>query len=192
MEYLTLAKMKKLYPFCKTADGKQTVLFDLSNLGKTWFTDDVIKQIMPHLEKHIALDSIQSFIFAIPVSTDDNDNKCLIDKEDYDVVKRWYWRKVDKRGNINKGYWITNVKIDDKYNKSILGIHQLIAEIKYGEYESSKLMPDHLSRNTDDNRKCNIILKSNQKNTHNRGLSKANTSGKTGVSFMQDRSMWCA
>lgn len=71
MEYLTLAKMKKLYPFCKTADGKQTVLFGLSNLGKTWFTDDVIKQIMPHLEKHIALDSIQSFIFAIPVSTDD-------------------------------------------------------------------------------------------------------------------------
>lgn len=71
MEYLTLAKMKKLYPFCKTADGKQTVLFDLLNLGKTWFTDDVIKQIMPHLEKHIALDSIQSFIFAIPVSTDD-------------------------------------------------------------------------------------------------------------------------
>ena len=71
MEYLTLAKMKKLYPFCKTADGKQTVLFDLLILGNTWFTDDVIKQIMPHLEKHIALDSIQSFIFAIPVSTDD-------------------------------------------------------------------------------------------------------------------------
>lgn len=71
MEYLTLAKMKKLYPSCKTSDGKQTVLFDLSDLSRTWFTDDVIKQIMPHLEKHIALDSIQSFIFAIPVSTDD-------------------------------------------------------------------------------------------------------------------------
>lgn len=79
MEYLTLAKMKKIYPFCKTADGKQTVLFDLSNLGKTWFTDDVIKQIMPHLEKHIGLDSIQSFIFAIPVSTDDA--KLSIDME---------------------------------------------------------------------------------------------------------------
>ena len=71
MEYLTLAKMKKLYPSCKTSDGKQTVLFVLSDLSRTWFTDDVIKQIMPHLEKHIALDSIQSFIFAIPVSTDD-------------------------------------------------------------------------------------------------------------------------
>lgn len=71
MEYLALAKMKKLYPFCKTADGKQTVLFDLSDLDKTWFTDDIIKQIIPHLEKHIGLDSIQNFIFAIPVSTDD-------------------------------------------------------------------------------------------------------------------------
>ena len=71
MEYLTLAKMKKLYPFCKTADGKQTVLFDLSDLSKTWFTNDVIKQIMPHLEKYIGLDSIQNFIFAIPVSIDD-------------------------------------------------------------------------------------------------------------------------
>lgn len=71
MEYLTLAKMKKLYPFCKTADGKQTVLFDLSNLGKTWFTDDVIKQIMPHLEKYIGINSTEEFIFAIPVSTDD-------------------------------------------------------------------------------------------------------------------------
>lgn len=71
MEYLTLEKMKKLYPWCKTADGKQTVLFDLSNLGKTWFTDDVIKQIMPHLEKYIGINSTEEFIFAIPVSTDD-------------------------------------------------------------------------------------------------------------------------
>ena len=67
---------------------------------------------------------------------------------------------------------MTNVKIDDKYNKSVLMIHQVIAEIKYGEYESSNSIPDHLSRDTDDNRKCNIILKSNQRNSHNRGLSK--------------------
>lgn len=122
---------------------------------------------------------------------DDNDNKCLIDKDDYDIVKRWYWRKIDKRGNINKGYWVTNVKNDDKYNKSVLMIHQVIAEIKYGEYDKSKV-PDHLSRNTDDNRKCNIILKSNQNNSHNRGLSKVNTSGKTGVSFREDANMWYA
>lgn len=123
---------------------------------------------------------------------DDNNNKCLIDKDNYDIVKRWYWRKIDKRGNIDKGYWVTNVKIDDKYNKSVLMIHQVIAEIKYGEYESSNSIPDHLSRDTDDNRKCNIILKSNQRNSHNRGLSKVNTSGKTGVSFREDIGMWYA
>lgn len=123
---------------------------------------------------------------------DDDNNKCLIDKEDYDIVKRWYWRKIDKRGNTNKGYWMTNVKIDDKYNKSILMIHQLIAEIKYGEYDSLNLIPDHLSRDTDDNRKCNIILKSNQQNSHNRGLSKVNTSGKTGISFSKEKNMWTA
>lgn len=123
---------------------------------------------------------------------DDNNNKCLIDKDDYDIIKRWYWRKIDKRGNIDKGYWVTNVKIDDKYNKSVLMIHQVIAEIKYGEYESSNSIPDHLSRDTDDNRKCNIILKSNQRNSHNRGLSKVNTSGKTGVSYNKEKNMWTA
>jgi len=116
----------------------------------------------------------------------------LIDKADYEIIKNWYWRKINKRGNINKGYWITNVKEDDKYNKSVLMIHQVIAEIKYGEYESSTSIPDHLSRDTDDNRKCNIVLKSNQKNSHNRGLSKTNTSGKTGVSFNKSKSMWTA
>jgi hypothetical protein len=69
-------------------------------------------------------------------------------------------------------------------------IHQVIAEIKYGEYESSNSIPDHLSRDTDDNRKCNIILKSNQRNSHNRGLSKVNTSGKTGVSYNKEKNMW--
>lgn len=25
--------------------------------------------------------------------TDDNENQCIIDKEDYEIVKNWYWRK---------------------------------------------------------------------------------------------------
>lgn len=70
MEYLTLAKMKKIYPSCKTSDGKQTVLFDLSNLDKTWFTESVVNQIMPHLEKYVGKNTYENFVFAIPVSTD--------------------------------------------------------------------------------------------------------------------------
>lgn len=121
---------------------------------------------------------------------DDNNNKCIIDKEDYGVLKQWYWRKLDKRGNKDKGYWVTNVKIDDKYNTSTIFIHQIVAGIKYGEYDRKYNAPDHLSRDTNDNRKCNIVLKSNQKNSHNRGLSKANTSGRTGVSFNKTKNTW--
>ena len=123
---------------------------------------------------------------------DDNMNECIIDKDDYDIVKQWYWRKIDKRGSIKKGYWVTNSKKGDGYNKSILMIHQVIAEIKYGEYDHKLLMPDHLSRDTDDNRKFNIILKNNQENCKNRSRSKKNTSGKTGVHFNKDSNKWTA
>lgn len=51
-------------------------------------------------------------------------------------------------------------------------------------------MPDHLSRDTDDNRKCNICLKNNMGNCKNRSLSKANSSGKTGVSFDKSSNTW--
>lgn len=70
MEYLTLAKMKKVYPSCKTSDGKQTVLFDLSDLDKTWFTESVIKSIMPHLEKFMGMNTYEKLVFAIPVNTE--------------------------------------------------------------------------------------------------------------------------
>lgn len=123
---------------------------------------------------------------------DDNGNKCIIDAEDYGVLRQWYWRKIPKRGDISKGYWATNVKKSDKYNKSMLMLHQVVAEIKYGEYNTSNFVPDHLSRNTDDNRKKNIVLKSNQDNSHNRGLSVANSSGKTGVSFVKSKNKWNA
>lgn len=70
MEYLTLAKMKKVYPFCKTSDGKQNVLFDLSDLDRTWFTESVINQILPNLEKFMGINTYENVVFAIPVSTD--------------------------------------------------------------------------------------------------------------------------
>lgn len=123
---------------------------------------------------------------------DDNNNQCLIDTEDFDIVSKWYWRKIEKRGNIDKGYWVTNVKKEDEINKSVLMLHQVIAKIKYKEEYKKANVVDHLSRDTNDNRKCNLFLKTNQKNSHNRGLSKSNTSGKTGVSFKKDGNIWQA
>lgn len=37
-----------------------------------------------------------------------------------------------------------------------------------------------------------LILKSNKNNSHNRGISKVNTSGKTGVSFNKQKNAWTA
>ena len=73
MEYLTLAKMKKIYPSCKTSDDKQNVLFDLSDLDRTWFTESVIKSIMPHLEKYVGINTYENVVFGIPVSTDNEE-----------------------------------------------------------------------------------------------------------------------
>ena len=72
MEYLTLSKMKKSFPWCKTSDGKQTVLFDLSDLDRTWFKEPVIKAIMPHLEKYVGMNTYENVVFSIPVNTEES------------------------------------------------------------------------------------------------------------------------
>lgn len=69
-ELTTLVKMKKLYPSCKTSDGKQTVLFDLSNLDKTWFTESVIEQIMPEIIKYVGINTYENIVFAMNAETD--------------------------------------------------------------------------------------------------------------------------
>lgn len=124
----------------------------------------------------------------VKVYDEDRKDFFIIDKTDYEFIKNWFWRK-DK-----KGYWVTNAKKEDieKYNKKSLKVHQLVATRKYGEYDTKSLFPDHLSRDKSDNRRCNLILKSNQDNMKNRSLSKANTSGKTGVCFMKSKNRWSA
>lgn len=124
----------------------------------------------------------------IRVYGDNNDGSFVVDIDDYYFIKNWFWRK-DK-----KGYWGTNTKKEDEliYDKKCLRLHQLIATRKYGEYDTKKLFPDHLSRDKSGNRKCNLVLKTNAENMKNRSLSKANTSGKTGVSYNESSGSWIA
>ena len=164
---------------------------DLLKSGKTqscgcYFSEILSERNKRNAKKNEIINNNDGTITII----DEDNHKCLIDEEDYDDIKNWYWRKIPKRGNIEKGYWTTNTKIDDKYTTSIMFIHQIIARKKYGEYDTKKKMPDHLSRNTDDNRKCNISLKDAFGNSRNRGLNRKNTSGKTGVRF--EDGMWHA
>lgn len=126
----------------------------------------------------------------------ENKNYFLVSKEDYDYISNWYWRKISDKNENNprKRYWITNAHKKDIENGSSCSIrlHQLIAIRKYGEYDKSKLVPDHLNRNPDDNTRDNICLKTNLLNSHNRSLSCKNTSGKTGVRFDKNKNLWQA
>lgn len=72
MEFQTLAKMRKIYPYCKTADGKQTVLFDLSDLDRTWFAESVVNQIMPEIIKYAGMNTYENIVFAMNAETDKN------------------------------------------------------------------------------------------------------------------------
>lgn len=120
----------------------------------------------------------------------------LISKEDFDIVSKHYWRKIPEtlEPNPRKRYWTTNAKIEEinSGSTSCFRLHQVIAEQKYGMYDHKKFMPDHLDRNPDNNTRENLVLKDNISNSHNRGLSRTNTSGKTGVHKNKDHTGWDA
>lgn len=122
-------------------------------------------------------------------------NSFIIDKEDYDFISQWYWRKdVSRRRSQTEGYWISNARKQDIANgyPTTLRLHQMIAERKYGKYDKSQFMPDHANRNHNDNTRKNLILKQNLENTHNRNKSISNTSGKTGVCPTPNHKKWTA
>ncbi|MGL5330151.1 MAG: HNH endonuclease signature motif containing protein [Peptostreptococcaceae bacterium] len=122
----------------------------------------------------------------VKIFSDTSDDFFIVDYDDYEYISRWFWRK-DK-----KGYWVTNAKADDDFGKTMLRVHQLIAVRKFGDYDNRTYIPDHLNRNKSDNRKSNLELKTIADNARNRSLSKANTSGKTGVHWSKDKGLWTA
>lgn len=120
----------------------------------------------------------------VKIYSDVNEDFFIVDYDDYEYISRWFWRK-DK-----KGYWCTNAKIDDEFDKTMLRAHQLIAIRKFGKYDNTKYIPDHLNRDRSDNRKCNLELKTIADNARNRSLSKTNKSGKTGVHYSESKERW--
>lgn len=98
----------------------------------------------------------------------------LIDKEYYQFFKlhKWYL----SRG----GYATSNFRGKD------LTAQQLL--LKY----SSNQEIDHINRNKLDNRLCNLRVVSKIENRQNVGISKSNTSGFKGVSFLKKNKVWVA
>jgi hypothetical protein len=99
----------------------------------------------------------------------DNQGRCfLISKEDYDKVKEYYWYK---RGN----YWYAML-YDGK--KEELSMHRFICPPP-----SKEFVPDHYNRNTSDNRRENLNLRTLRENMINSKRASNNTSGFIGVFY---------
>lgn len=135
MEYLTLAKMKKVYPSCKTSDGKQTVLFDLSDLDKTWFTESVIKSIMPHLEKFMGMNTYEKLVFAIPVNTENAELSIDIEFNRTHVYSEKTGKKLYTLKSVS-GFRIA------EYKRNIYGVVPYnsipVSVITYGTLDNTK------------------------------------------------------
>lgn len=199
-------KTKKVYWLCKCSCGNPNLVsistYQL-NSGRTqscgcYKSERIANRNTKYSTKHNIPETDDSGELminddgSIKVFDENKEYSFLVDYEDYDYISQWYWRKDTRFDNPNKHYWITNEKkeVINNGGKAILKLHQLIAQRKYGDEYDKSLVPDHLSRNPDDNRRCNIVQKTTMENSHNRKLSKVNSSGKNGVSLNKNKGTW--
>lgn len=107
------------------------------------------------------------------------------DKEDYDKIKDIYWR--EHRDSVN-GYARGYVNTDENNIHKYIFMHNLIMD---NLLDKDKIV-DHISGNTLDNKKENLRICNNQKNSMNKRKPKNNTSGVKGVSYSEIEHKWKA
>ena len=93
-------------------------------------------------------------------------DKFIFDKEDFDLIKDYYWY-IDVRGYVVSS---------PSRNNNHIKMHRLIMG------NPKECMIDHINRERNDNRKCNLRLADAKLNSHNRSVGKNNKSGYLGVS----------
>lgn len=99
------------------------------------------------------------------------------DLEDYDKIKGYCWYINDK------GYVTTNIYSANK----TMGLHQIImCDVE------NEMLVDHRNHKKYDNRKSNLRITTPSQSVMNRGLYSNNTSGVTGVSWVNSRQKWRA
>ena len=103
-------------------------------------------------------------------------NSFIIDKEDRQIVEKYYWFKNDS------GYWVSASNYS--YNHCFLRIHRLLLDAQQGEYV------DHKDRDRSNNRKSNLRFVTQQENNINRTKQSNNKSGFIGIYWDKQTSMW--
>lgn len=100
------------------------------------------------------------------------------DKEDYDKVKDYYWRKDPH------GYLRCQIFDPDTKKYIIFSFHRIVTDCP------DDLVPDHINGKRFDNRKCNLRIATRCQNNMNMRLSRNNTSGVKGVNFDKRLQQW--
>ena len=100
----------------------------------------------------------------------------LIDTDTYPTIKDL--RLIPRKSNTSDDYYICQ-NDDNGYGK----LHRLVLKLDH----NNRLQADHINRDTRDNRRRNLRAVTPSVNMLNRGISKNNTTGVSGVSYGVDR-----
>ena len=119
------------------------------------------------------------------IGYDCNGKEFYFDLEDYDKIKDYSW-SICKSPKSNTSYVCSNTTYS-KYNYGRIKMHRLIMNCEDSDYDV-----DHINLNGLDNRKENLRITNCTGNNQNRDVRKDNSSGITGVSFDNEKNIWCA
>ncbi len=101
--------------------------------------------------------------------TTNTNEEFYFDLDDFDKIKNYTW--MDRKGYIS--------------STDGINFHRLIMNC-----QDDDVVVDHINHNQHDNRKFNLRICSQQKNSCNHKISNLNTSGVTGVSWDKERNKW--
>lgn len=104
----------------------------------------------------------------------------LVDDEDYERINQWKWQENRDGYAFRSHYWYE----DGIKKQRGMYMHREVMGAKKGEEL------DHKNRNKLDNRKSNLHLTDRVGNCRNRGVMSHNTSGVSGVHWLESKRRW--
>lgn len=137
--------------------------------GKIQSCGCIRKANMAKLHESAKKQNRYEFLNDYVIGYDDKNNSFIIDLEDYEKIKDYYW-------GICNGYW----------RNTILNTH--LHQFIMGKQEG--YVTDHIDRDKNNNRKQNLRLILQRNNCKNRSLQPHNISGINGVTWYKQTNRW--
>jgi len=107
----------------------------------------------------------------------------IVDAADYEWLNQWNWHA--RWNKYTKSYYAQRTVGKTAQTCRPLGLHVVLTGGKH-----PTLIPDHINRNTLDNRRINLRLATRTQNAINRKLKSSNKSGYRGVHWNKEMKKW--